>query len=166
MSRPITLAEAVEGALATRKEIKSLEILLEEYQGIIESAARSGQHIPLEDPNRDGSQFIARGLSHEVPVIFTSDLLVQSFKEGSEAHAKIKYAAGESFLRFFTPVATFENAHKSGIAFRRAAKELLGVTAEAFITACLQRDKYKLPKSAIKIEWDRARELTKEAANV
>jgi len=93
-----------------------------------------------------------------VPVIFTADLLAQSFVDGSKAHARIAAAAVERLPLFYKPTVTWEMIPKNGKVFRRDADAILGKEAPAFITACLQRDKFGLPKNAIKIEWKRAHE--------
>jgi hypothetical protein len=91
-----------------------------------------------------------------VPVVFTADLLVKSFADNSAVHHRIQGIAGEHLDAFYAPKRTWETVIDSGKIFRRKAGEILGKDGPALITACLQRDKHGTPKSATRIEWDRA----------
>ena len=56
---------------------------------------------------------------------------------------------------FFKPVRKFENLFDDGKKFRARAADVLDKAAPACLTACLSLDKDGLPKSDIKIEWDK-----------
>lgn len=146
----IVLDGTISLALKRRGEINALLI----------AAGREGWHVPLADADRDGRQWLAHGTLGIVPVVFTSDLLLKSFAPKSKHHERITLAAtiqeGEPSLigHFYEPVKKLETKFKDGKKFRTHAAEMLGDKAPAFITACLQRDKFKLPKSSVKVLWN------------
>lgn len=166
-----TLQELVDRGLEIEAELAALG---REKKGIEEqiktiAQARSDEHVPLKDDDREGRKFLARGRL-VVPVIFTADKLIGSFQQSSKEHARIGAALPDDqfealFPEFFKPWSGFENRFDDGQKFRERAAALLGSEAPAFIVACLARDKNGLPKSDVKIEWKQATaDLAKEAA--
>lgn len=135
--------------------------LKKELEGITEdmgSFARRHpeQHKPLGDPEREGRQFLAKGLQFTVPVVLTADKIVGEFSQGGDKATLITAAAGDHFNQFFKPVKKWENRIADGKKFRDLADELLGAAAPAFVTACKALDKDGIPKSDVKIEWQSA----------
>jgi hypothetical protein len=102
-----------------------------------------------------------------VPVVFTADLIVKTFPEGGEAHRKMLAALEgkhTALTHFYVPKTTFNGVFDSGKTLRSKAAELLGNDAPAFVDACLARDKHGIPKSQIKVEWERAKKESEVAA--
>lgn len=129
--------------------------LATELKGIAAKLTQAGlaaDHQELKDADRDGRQFLARGSAAIVPVVFSADLLIATFKPDSATHEKLTALAGEQLPTFFRRVELFEKTIKDGKAFRAKADELLAAQAPPFITACLQMAK-GIPKSGIKVEW-------------
>jgi hypothetical protein len=147
-------------------ELKMLQDELDLIEARLETAGLEGEQVELNDSDRDGRQFLARGSAAIVPVVFTADLLVQSFQVDSDVHRRIILAipAGHYVRDFFRSVRVFKTLFDSGKKFRAHAAELLGDSAPAFISACLQRDKDNIPKSKVVIDWQRAAAIA-EAPN-
>ena len=148
----------VDRGIELRAEIAAREEELDDIETCLRDCAQAGPKVDLADAEREGKQFLAAGSNVIVPVVFTADKLVESFKDRSEMHGKIAAAlpCPVPLDNFYKPIATWEMVPKSGKQFRRLADELLGKFAPALITACLARDKHGIPRSDIKIEWKRA----------
>lgn len=155
----MNLAPTVDRGLEIRAQIEALKEELEIIESTLELAARKGEQIDLEDPDREGRQFLARGTEAIVPVVLTADIIQATFADGSPAHAKIADAALGKLPEFYRPTTTWKLLAKSGKAFRIEAAAILGAAAPALITAASARDKNGTPKSQIKVEWDRAHEI-------
>lgn len=147
---------AVDRGLQIRQAIDALQAELDGVEAVLRDAGLTGEQVDLADAERDGRQFLAAGSVFTVPIVFTSDLVAQSFADGSAIHLRVDQAAGDRLREFYRPVTTWKLLAKTGKALRREAAALLGDKAPSFISACLQRDKNGIPKSQIKVEWDRA----------
>lgn len=154
-----TLQKSVDRGLEIRAQIEQLKEELDIIEQSLVLAARQGQQIDLADPDREGRQFLARGTEAVVPVVLTADIIQASFSDGSPVHAKISDAAQGKLADFYRPTTTWKLLAKSGKAFRLEANALLGAAAPALITAAISRDKNGIPKSQIKVEWDRTENL-------
>ena len=154
-----SIATLVERGLSIRREIKELTAELKQVEADLKSlalkASASGRVEDLKDADREGRRWLARGSSAIIPVVFTADLIVGSFAQDSKTHKRIEAAAVGNLREFFKPVRKFENLVDDGKKFRARAADVLDKAAPAFITACLSLDKDGLPKSDIKIEWDK-----------
>ena len=150
------IQKAVDRGLEIIAQIERLDHELKGIEALLEYAALHGEQQDLNDPEREGRQFLAHGSKATVPVILTADLLVKSFAAESATHKAIEAVAADKLTEFFKPVNTFKTFFDSGKIFRRKADEILGKNAPAFITACVQKNKAGIAKSQIKIEWDRA----------
>ena len=138
-------------------QMEALKNELKEIEARLEKAGLHGQQVDLEDAEREGKQFLAAGSEKIVPVVFTADLIRKSFLAQSAVHRQVALAIDAKRLpEFYVPKTTFEAVFEEGKQFRRRAAEVLGDAAPAFVTACLARDKQGIPKSQIKVEWDRA----------
>lgn len=156
----MSLITDIDRGLEIVAQMEALEAELKEINARVERVALKGKQVPLEDAERDGTQFLAQGSARLVPVVCTADYLVQSFAAKSKTHEKIAEAAGARLGEFFRPKLTYETLHKGGKLFRRQARQIFeGWAAEKFLAACVVRDKQGLPKSAVKVEWDRARAM-------
>jgi hypothetical protein len=137
--------------------------MLEELKRVdarLEELALAGEQVDLEDSERDGRQFLARGSERIVPVVITADALIKQFQAHTPKHDEVRAVAGERLPQFYREVTKYERVIDSGKKFRKAALEVLGKDDGArLITACIARDKHGIPKNAIKIEWDRAKEV-------
>jgi hypothetical protein len=156
------IAADVERGLQLRQQIKTLTAELKGIEKRLEQAGLEGEQIPLQEEDREGRQFLARGGNVVVPVVFESDQLIASFKPGSDVEAKILRAFPASnvvpgLAGFYEAETTFSRVPKDGLAFRRLAREALGTEAPAFVAACLQRDKTGAAKSRTVIAWDNAK---------
>lgn len=133
---------------------------LERVEKDLKELALAGEHVDLEDAEREGRQFLAQGTERIVPVIITADSLMGQFQEHSKKHDAIRAAAGDFLPQFYQSETTFKRVIDSGKKFRARAIELLGPEPGAkLITACIARDKDGIAKNAVKIEWDRAKEV-------
>jgi hypothetical protein len=144
----------VDRGLDIRLHIKRLERELGEIEGKLKKAGLEREQEYLKDEDREGRRWLAQGTTLIVPVVFTADKLLGSFKKDSAAHSTIKTMAGEEFGQFWKLSQTYENRFDNGKRFRKSAEEILGAKAPAFITACLARDKMGVPKSDVKVVWD------------
>lgn len=154
---PSQLATLVDEAIQLRAEIAARTARLKEVESLIEAAALQGPHQDLADPDREGKQFRACSASGRVlPVIFTSDNLIQSFQDKSDKHNELLEIAGPDHLRrLFKRPTKWETMFTDGHKFRAAARELLPeADAIRFLAACRQVDKAGIPKSSTKFAWD------------
>lgn len=156
----MSIQNDVERGLSIRKELECLKTELDEIEGRLKAAgiAAPEEQVELNDEEREGRQFLAHGAKHVVPVVFTADLLIKSFRHLSPLHSSLRTALGgvaPKLTEFFETPNKWESNFDSGKRFRRRAAEVLGKAAPMFITACVARDKDGIPKSAIKVEWDR-----------
>lgn len=157
----MSLRADVDRGLEIRAEIAKLEAELKDIETRVKHTALHGDHVELADADREGKQYLASGSARIVPVIFTSDMIVGEFGHGGPKHLLIADAVNGDDVKIsahFKLVRKFENRFDSGKKFRASAAELLGEKAPQFITACLARDKDGIPKSAIKIMWDEAKQ--------
>jgi len=154
-----TLSKSVDRGLEIRALMQELKDELDTIEECLRHAALAGEQVELEDPDREGRQFLARGTESTVPVVLTADMVAQTFADGSKTHARLAEVAGEKLGQFYRAVTTWKILSKTGKAFRLEAMAILGNEAPAFITAALARDKNGIPKSQIKVEWDRAEDI-------
>lgn len=160
----MSIQKDIDRGLVLVKEIAELETELKAIKARIEKAALNGPQIPLEDAERDGMQYLARGTQKVVPVVITADFLVSSFGSLTPKHEEIRAALPnvEPLLTdFYAPKLTYERVIEDGQAFRKLAREMMPDIAEPFIQACVARDKHGIAKSAVKIGWDRAKEVAR-----
>lgn len=152
----------IDRGLVLVAQIKRLEEELKQITTRVERVALCGKQIPLEDPERDGMQYLAKGSAAIVPVVITADFLRKSFIEESEPHLEIRATIDPITLaNFYTAKTTYERVIDDGKDFRKKAREILEAPkAEAFIKACVARNKDGIPKSAVKVDWQRHRPLT------
>ncbi len=159
MSTPFRIRADVDRGLEIVERIKALSEELDEIEARLEAAGLEGEQIELVDADREGRQFLAKGTEQIVPIIFTADLVTQSFQYGSAKHGEMEAAADGHLTDFYKVTRTFKSLFESGKIFRMKALEILGEKGPAFITACLARDKRGIPKSATRIEWDRTEKI-------
>lgn len=151
------IAADVARGLEIKAEIARLEAELKAIEQRLEAAGLAGAQIPLQDPEREGKQFLACGTAKIVPVRFESDQIVGSFAPDSPMHVEAAAIAGDHLKKFFRDVRKFERVPKDGNDFRKVGRKLL--TAEAFaqlVRACTARDKTGLAKSKTVIGWNDA----------
>lgn len=139
--------------IVTERERLAQELRL--IEGRLIKAGLAGEQSPLQDEDREGRQWIAKGTREDVPVIFTADLLVGTFADGSAVHIQLHDSIGAAMKQFFKPM--WKNIHSDGKAFRARAVELFGDKAAALITTCLARDKDGIPKSKMVVAWNEAK---------
>lgn len=154
-----TLRENIDRGLAIIAQIELLQAEYKEIEAAIKSAAleRPAEHVALEDPEREGRQFLAAGSDLVVPVVMTADSIMKSFQKGSPAHLKIAALAGDRLAEFYVEPSAYEAVLDDGKLFRARAREVFGeAKGPHFVAACLARKANGTPKSAIKIEWKRA----------
>lgn len=128
----------------------------DEIDARLEKAGLAGEQIALEDEEREGRQFLARGTAQVVPVVFTADQVVKSFAAESAVHRQIATAADGKLAQFYAEKRTLHAVFETGKLLRRQAAEIFGTAAPAFVTACLARDKFGVVKSQVRVEWGRA----------
>jgi len=158
----------VDRGLQLRGEISARHAELKEIESSLEQLglASSAEHVDLADAEREGRRWFAMGSEKMVPVIFTADKIIGSFKSDGVTHEAICVALGKQRAKlreFFRPETTWGNLFKDGKQFRASAREVLGVGAPGFITACVARDKFGVARSDIRIEWDAAEKVKVES---
>lgn len=146
------------------EEIKALEAELKAIESRLEQAGLAGDQVPLQDKDREGKQFLARGERFIVPVRFESDLIAGTFDPESVMHKAVLAALGEEHAAklplFFKDKRTFTRIPKDGQAFRKLARKQLDPdTMARLISAVTQRDKDGIAKSKTVIAWDDAKTL-------
>lgn len=156
---PQQISSDIERGLELRSLIKSYQTELKAIEKRLEQAGLEGDQIPLQEADREGRQFLARSpkLDLIVPVVFESDQIIASFAPDSEIHATLEQLAIGQLSKFWVAETKFSRLAKDGQAYRKNARQILGSTAPAFISASLQRDKGGIPKSRTIIAWDNAK---------
>lgn len=154
-------------------EKKGIEARLEAY-----ALKQTEEHKPLKDESREGRKVTLSGARFRLPVVFSSDLLIGSFQEGSPKHKELlgiiaadvaldaKAAPGQeleqfspdSILRkFFSPPTKWESRFEDGVKFRAAVSYWLKPAhAAKFVAACRQVDKFDIPKSKTTFDFKAA----------
>lgn len=156
----MTTKQLVDRGLEIVVQLEHLQKELKLIEERLKQAALQGEQIELIDEEREGRQYLAHGTTAIVPVVLTADLLVQSFADGSPTHARAAQIAGDRLGQFYRAVTTWKMLAPGGKAFRREAAAILGPQAGAqLVTAVTARDKNGIPKSQIKVEWDRKQEI-------
>jgi len=153
------LTALVDRGLQLYRQIEDAKKELKRIEEALKAHALTGDQQPLNDPDRDGRQYLAQGTSETVPIILTADILYQSFADGSTIHQAAAAIAGDDLITLYRPITTWKMLAKTGKAFRAEAHAQLHPTCAAkLITALTTRDKDGIPKSQIRTEWDRATE--------
>lgn len=163
---PQQISTDIERGIELRKTIKTSQSELKAIEKRLEQAGLEGDQIPLQESDREGRQFLARSpkLNLVVPVVFESDQVIASYRDGTQFQEDVqKYCDEESINlhRFFVPETTYKRLAKDGLAFRKAARSILGNQAPDFVSKFLQRDKDNIPKSRTIIAWDNAKPIDK-----
>ena len=153
------IAADIARGLEIRATMATLKVELDAIESRLESAGLQGEQIPLQDKNREGKQYLARGASNIVPIRFESDLIAGSFQPDSLMHQAIVAALGDQHAdklpQFFKDTRTFERVPKDGQKFRQIAREILEADCfAALISAATQRGKGGIPKSQTVVAWD------------
>lgn len=133
-------------------------------QARLEVWALAQTHEPLKDEKREGRRVSLAGVRHRATVMFSSDLIIGSFRQDSPKHKELlrvlgplthetNVSAPTLLEKFFSPPDTFENRFKDGQKFRAAAAEWLPAeVARKFIAACRAVDKFGIAKSKTAFE--------------
>ena len=158
---PQQISSDVSRGLVIRDQIKTWQAELRAIEKRLEQAGLEGDQIPLQEPDREGRQFLARspGTGVFVPVVFESDQIIASVVVGTDLHTTLFSMAGEHLPKFFVASHKLDRVQKDGQAFRKLARQTFEHTAPAFINSCLQRDKDGIPKSRTIIAWDNVKPL-------
>lgn len=158
---PQQISQDIELCIEQRRIVKDANVKIKAAEKRLEQAGLEGDQIPLQEPDREGRQFLARcpKLGIVVPVIFESDQIIASIEKDTVAHHSISQAAGPRFPDFFALSTKYARVHKEGLEFRRHARKVFESAAPDFISLCIQRDKDGIPKSRTIIAWDNARPI-------
>lgn len=152
------LAEIKKLQASLKEEAAGIEARLEAY-----GLAQPEQHAPLTEEKREGRRVVLRGVRSAVRVVFSSDLLVGSFRDNSPKHSALlgvlakvdgDKTPDELLKLFFEAPCKWENRFSDGQRFRQAAAEWLGDVAPAFLVECRQADKYGVAKNKTTVEVD------------
>ena len=81
-----------------------LKIELDAIESRLEAAGLEGHQIPLQEADREGKQFLARGREKVVPVRFESDQIIASFLPESLTHQAVLDIVGDKMNKFFKDV--------------------------------------------------------------
>ena len=156
---PEQIAADIERGIEIHAEMDKLAAELKDIEARIKKAAEKGDHVPLQDKEREGKQCLLRSSDHVLPVRFTADSIIGSFLKDSPAHKAILSIVGEARLPlFFRFVPSFERVPKDGQKFRQVARENLEPADFAkLIQAATARDKKGIAKSTVQIAWDDAK---------
>jgi hypothetical protein len=161
---PQQISSDVSRGLVIRDQIKTWQAELRAIEKRLEQAGLEGDQIPLQEPDREGRQFLARspGSGVVVPVVFESDQIVASFQSESVLGANIIQFCELRKIDlspFYQKVSGYARVPKDGQQFRKIARERLDILAPDFLAHCLQRDKDGIPKSRTIIAWDNVKPL-------
>jgi hypothetical protein len=157
---PQQIAADVARGIQIKAEIARLLFELKAIEARLETAALEGEQIPLEDAEREGKQYLARGSDQIVPVRFESDQIAGSFDPDSSMHQAATLIAAGQLDKFYKDTRKFIRVPKDGNAFRKLARQLL--TSRAFadlIQACTVRNKAGMAQSKTVIAWDDAKPI-------
>ncbi len=157
----MTVAEIradVDRGIEIAEKMAALKKEKEEIEERLVKAGLAGEQVALEDEEREGRQYLARGSKLVVPVVFTADMVVKTFAAESSVHRQIAKAAGDKLASFYAEKKTLTAIFDTGKLLRRQAAEVFGADAPAFVSACLARDKFGVVKSQERVEWGRASE--------
>lgn len=147
------------------KEMAALKKERSEIEAKLSAWASNQEQIGLEDDQREGRQvpLVKADGSTAGRVVFQSDLMIGSFRDGGPVHGQIlkvlelaatEERSAEQLLKlFYDPPNSWESRIDDGIRFRAAAAEWLPEdVAPQFIAACRQTDKYGIAKSRRVVE--------------
>lgn len=155
---PQQIAADIARGIEIKRQIGELVAELKGIEDRLEAAGLIGPHVPLEEKEREGKQYLATGSGKILPIRFESDQIVASFKPDSPTHTQIATILGDKLPKFFKDTREFKRVPKDGNAFRKLGRKLLEPEAFAdLINACTSRDKKGIPKSKTVIAWDDAR---------
>ena len=139
-------------------EKKGIEARLEAY-----ALAHPELHEPLKDDKREGRRMIFGGTRHRLPIVFSSDLIIGSFRDGSEKHKELlallceemsENEAPKALKKFFDPPSKWECRFDNGVKFRASVGERLPAKiAPRFISLCTQTDKAGVKKSNTSFDY-------------
>lgn len=165
---PQQIAADIARGLEIRATMATLKAELEGIESRLEAAGLKGEQIPLQDKDREGKQYLARGASNIVPIRFESDLIAGSFQPDSLMHKAVVAALGETnadkLPKFFKDTRSFERVPKDGQAFRKLAREILEADCfAALISASTARGKGGIAKSKTVVAWDDAKPISQVA---
>lgn len=152
---PDQISADIERGIHIKAQIISLTAELKQIETRLETIGLLGDHQPLQNPNLEGKQYLARSQKHTLPVRFESDLIIGSLEAASPLHAQLKTICGDHLARFFKPSSKLDRVPKDGEAFRKLARALLEPTAFAqLIQTVTARDKNGIAKSRTVVAWD------------
>lgn len=161
---PTQIAIDVGRGIWIKRQIEQLTDELKKLEKRLEKAGLEGEQIPLQDAEREGKQYLARGTDYIVPVRFESDSLIASFAPDSEKHAELAAIAGDKLPRLFVDTRKFERSEDDGNKFRKLVRSLLAPDKfAAFIQACISRKKDGMPKSKTVIAWNEAKPVLQQS---
>jgi hypothetical protein len=162
---PQQIAADIDRGIQIKAEIALLVVELKAIEERLEAAGLQGGQVPLQNPNLEGKQFLAKSSRTIVPVRFESDLIIGSFEAESPIHDQVKAICGDKIVRFFKASTKLDRVPKDGEAFRKLARELLDSDAFAkLIHAVTARDKKGIAKSKTVIAWDDAKPVDQVAS--
>jgi len=166
-------------------EMKALKVEKEGIQARLELYALNQKGEHLGDERREGRKVTLVGKRFSLPVVFTSDLLIKSFKAESPKHQELrgillgapispgtspesiaeakdlKAKADEQLKLFFDPPNTWEVKQEDGQKFRAAAAEWLPEDiAPKFVAACTSKDKHGVAKSNTVFDFKALKEVS------
>lgn len=155
---PEQIAADVDRGAELHRQIAALQGELKTIEARLKSAALEGETQPLQDAEREGRQFIARGRNVVLPVIIESDQLIASFAPDSQTHQALLDAAGDQLPVLWREERKFVRVPRDGQAYRVALREHFAPDVAArILESSLQRDKLGIAKSRILVPWDRAK---------
>lgn len=152
------IAADVDRGLALAAQLDEIKAELKTIESRLQQAALEGVTVPLEDGEREGRQFLARGTAAVLPVRIESDQLIASFDPKSDLCRDLVALTLNRVGLLFRDVRKWERIAKDGKTYRAAAAEHFGPEVGAqIVSLTLQRNKDGIPKSRIVIPWDRAK---------
>jgi len=151
-------------------EKKGIEARLEAY-----ALEHPELHEPLKDGKREGRRLMLTGARHSLPIVFSSDLIIGSFRDNGEKHKELlnllcdEYSEDEApkvLKKFFEPPSKWENRFDNGVKFRAACGDRLPKSIAArFITLCTQTSKDGVKKSNTAFDYKQAAPADSEEAS-
>jgi hypothetical protein len=166
----------VDRLLELEKQLKELAAEKKEIEERLEAWAleHTEEHKPLEDAGREGRRVMLSGRRCRVPLVFTSDLIIGSFQDGSPKHRELLgILSGDEYTdpdarpalleKFFKKPSKWEVRIDDGAKFRACVAEWLHPnTAPKFLAACKAVDKHGIAKSKTGFDFKAAQAIEEQ----
>jgi hypothetical protein len=163
---PQQIAADIERGEFLTKRIAADKAELKDIEKRLEAAGLLGPHIPLQDQSREGKQAILRAGDRTMPVVFESDVLIQSFPANGLIHTTLKeILAPDVMVALFREVHAYERRQDDGQKFRQQLRKAVPDEPLRLDVLKVMKavDKNGITKNKTVIAWDRLTPPTQPA---